>query len=90
MTKQDLATIFGAASSVAELINTRHEIAKARGWKVKPPSKSELMRAALEDPNVLRRPILIGAKGTVIGKDEEALRKLLGVDRPGPAGAGTC
>jgi len=63
---------------VASVINTRHEIAKARGWKDAPPSKAEFTKAVLEENNLLRRPITIRGKRVAIGSDEEGLRALLG------------
>ncbi len=78
LTKAEIERIVGAADSVGELVNTRHAIAKQLGWKAKPPSKSSLVRAALEDANVLRRPILVRGERSVVVKDERAVRDLLG------------
>jgi arsenate reductase-like glutaredoxin family protein len=68
---------------VAAVLNTRHAVAKAHGWKDKPPARATFVSAVLEDPNLLRRPILVdhhGAQGAtvIIGKDEAALKKALG------------
>lgn len=65
-------------ASVAEVLNTRHATAKEEGWKDKPPSKAAFIAAALEDNNLLRRPITIRGKQVVIGLDEAGLKKLLG------------
>jgi arsenate reductase-like glutaredoxin family protein len=50
---------------------------KERGWGTTPPSKADFVRAVLDDPNVLRRPVLIVGKRAVVGKDEAAVRSLL-------------
>jgi arsenate reductase-like glutaredoxin family protein len=63
---------------VAEVLNTRHAVAKERGWKDETPSKTAFIAAAVEDNNLLRRPIVISGKRAVVGKDEATLRKLLG------------
>ena len=71
--KLDAATvkrIVGAAGSVAAVVNKRHEVAKKRGWVERPPSVDELVRAAVADPNVLRRPILVRGKRVLIGYDK--------------------
>jgi arsenate reductase-like glutaredoxin family protein len=78
LTRQELESIIEAAGSVAELVNMRHAAAKQNGWKLRPPSRSTFIKAALEDANVLRRPIVVRGSESVIGNDEAAIRKLLG------------
>lgn len=77
LSRVEIKSIVDTASSLAQLVNTRHAIAKHNGWKAKPPSKTALIRAALEDANVLRRPILMRGKKLVVGKDADAVRDLL-------------
>jgi arsenate reductase-like glutaredoxin family protein len=64
------------AGSVAALINTRHAIAKARGWIDKPPSAQDFARAVVADVNLLRRPILVIGKRVIVGFDKAAYAKL--------------
>jgi arsenate reductase-like glutaredoxin family protein len=59
-----------AVGSLVNLINPRHAVAKERGWAERPPSIDELVRAAAEDPNVIRRPILVRGKTVLIGFDK--------------------
>lgn len=63
---------------VEGVINVRHALAKENGWKAKPPSKGAFVKAALEDNNLLRRPILIEDGSAVVGYDEDAIRALMG------------
>lgn len=77
LTRAEIEEIVSAAPSLADVINTRHAIAKERGWKTKPPAKAELITAALEENNLLRRPVTIHGGRAVIGSDEDALRALL-------------
>ncbi len=77
LTKDEVEEIVSAAPSIADVINTRHAIAKERGWKTTPPAKAALVAAALEENNLLRRPVTIRDGRTVIGSDEAALRALL-------------
>lgn len=60
-----------AAAPVAAVMNTRHERAKAGGWSVAPPDRDTFAAAALAEPNLLRRPILVVERGG-------ALRALVG------------
>ena len=62
---------------VADVLNTRHKVAKENGWKEKAPAKTTFVKAALEEPNLLRRPVLIRGRKAVVGFDEESIRKLL-------------
>jgi len=75
--RAEIVAILSAVSSVGDVVNTRHAIAKENGWKAKPPSKTAFVRAALEDANVMRRPVLVVGKHAVVGKDEDAVRELL-------------
>lgn len=77
LTKAEVEELLSVAPSIADVINTRHAIAKERGWRTTPPSKKDLIAAALEDNNVLRRPVTIRDGRAVIGADEDALRALL-------------
>ena len=62
---------------VADVLNTRHKVAKENGWKEKAPAKTTFVKAALEEPNLLRRPVLIRGRKSVVGFDEDSIRKLL-------------
>lgn len=67
-----------ACGGVAPVLNTRHAVAKANGWKERPPAKGAFVAAALEEPNLLRRPVTVrGARG-VVGRDAAAIEALLG------------
>jgi arsenate reductase-like glutaredoxin family protein len=77
LSRKEIKSIVNTSGSVADLVNTRHAIAKQHGWKAKPPSKTALIRAAVEDVNVLRRPILVRGKRRVVGRDADAVRAFL-------------
>lgn len=79
LTEPEVARIVDIAGSVAAVLNTRHAVTKANGWRDKPPSKAMFVAAALAEPNLLRRPILVSGKQIVVGKDESAVRALLRV-----------
>ena len=60
------------------MLNTRHAIAKENGWKEKAPTPSAFSAAVKEQSNVIRRPILVRDGAAVVGRDEDAIRALLG------------
>lgn len=76
LTKKEIGEILKAVS-VADVLNTRHKVAKAKGWKEKAPSKTVFVQAAVEENNLLRRPILLSGGEAVVGKSEAAIRELL-------------
>jgi arsenate reductase len=78
LTRKELEAIVTAAGSVAAVLNTRHKVAKENGWKDEPPGKAAFVRAALEEPNLLRRPIVVKGGKAVVGRDLDGIRALLG------------
>ncbi len=77
LTRGEVEQIVAAIGSVAAVLNTRHAIAKERGWKDKPPATVTFVSNVLQEPNLLRRPILLKGKRAVVGKDERAFKELL-------------
>ena len=76
LTEATVTAIVAATGSVAAVLNTRHEVAKAKGWGDKPPSVAVFAKAAAAEPNLLRRPILIDGKRVIVGFDRDAYAKL--------------
>ncbi|MBL9015394.1 MAG: hypothetical protein JNL83_14515 [Myxococcales bacterium] len=76
LSEATVKALVAAAGSVAAVLNTRHEIAKAKGWSAKPPSAAEFAAAAAKDMNLLRRPILIDGKQVTVGFDKDVYAKL--------------
>lgn len=76
LTAATVEDIVAKAGSVAAVLNTRHAIAKEKGWAAKPPSPAEFAKAVAKDVNLLRRPILIDGKKVIVGFDKPAYAKL--------------
>jgi arsenate reductase len=74
-TEAELRRIVGDRS-IDEFLNPRSPAFKKRGLGGRKIGKREGTRLILEDPNLLRRPLLIRGKTYVFGLDEEAYRKL--------------
>ncbi len=69
-------SLVAKAGSVAAVLNTRHETAKAKGWGEKPPDAKTFAKAVAKEPNLLKRPILdVGGK-VIVGFDDAAYKKL--------------
>ncbi len=60
-----------------EFLNSRNELYRERGMKDTPPPRGEALRLMSENPNLIRRPILVKGREIVLGFDEEALSGLV-------------
>ncbi len=74
--EKTVRAIIAAAGSVGAVLNTRHAIAKEKGWADKPPDESTFAKAVAKEPNLLRRPILVLGKKLIVGFDKAAYAKL--------------
>jgi arsenate reductase-like glutaredoxin family protein len=52
-------------------LNTKNELYKERNMKEHPPSRAEALKLISENPNLLRRPILVKGGRLVQGFNEE-------------------
>jgi arsenate reductase-like glutaredoxin family protein len=60
-----------------DFLNSRNELYRDRGMKDNPPPRGEALRLMSENPNLIRRPILVKGREIVLGFDEEALSGLV-------------
>lgn len=58
-------------------LNSRNELYRERGMKDNPPSRIEALRLMSENPNLIKRPILVKGREIVLGFDEPALAGLV-------------
>jgi arsenate reductase-like glutaredoxin family protein len=78
-TALDAATVeslVAKAGGVAAVLNTRHAIAKTRGWGENPPDAATFAKAVVTEPNLLRRPIVVAGKRLIVGFDQKAYATL--------------
>jgi arsenate reductase len=59
-----------------EFLNTRNELYREMKMAENPPSPAETIRLMAKNPNLIRRPIVIGGRETVVGFDEKRLLRL--------------
>lgn len=61
-----------------QFLNFRNEIYRERGMKKNPPTREEALQLMSENPNLVRRPLLVKGKAIVIGFDKEAMKEMAG------------
>jgi len=76
LTPEEVATILGDGAMLP-FLNSRHAIFKEGGFASQLPPREELIAMIINEPNLLRRPILRKGSQTVVGFDREAIRSLL-------------
>jgi arsenate reductase-like glutaredoxin family protein len=55
-------------------LNTRNELYRERGMKENPPPRAEALKLMSENPNLIKRPILVKGGEILLGYDEIAER----------------
>ena len=58
-------------------LNPRNELYRERGMKENPPGREEALRLMSENPNLIKRPIVVKGREIVLGFDEQAISSLL-------------
>jgi arsenate reductase (glutaredoxin) len=59
-----------------EFLNPRNEIYRKKNMKENPPSRAEAIRLMCENPNLIRRPVVVAGGRVVLGFDPEEYGKL--------------
>jgi arsenate reductase-like glutaredoxin family protein len=52
-----------------DFLNTRNELYRERGMKENPPTRPEALKLMSENPNLIKRPILVDGEKIVLGSD---------------------
>jgi arsenate reductase-like glutaredoxin family protein len=60
-----------------QFLNSRNEMYRERGMAENPPPREEALRLMSENPNLIKRPIVVQGGEMVLGFDEEKLSKLV-------------
>ncbi len=76
LTEAELDLLIGQRD-YKEFLNPRNELYRAQNMKEHPPSRAEAIQLMAQEPNLIRRPILLRGTQMVLGFDEEAYKKLL-------------
>ena len=52
-----------------EFLNSRNELFRERNMKEAPPARAEALELMSQNPNLIKRPILVDGKRIVLGSD---------------------
>lgn len=59
-----------------QFLNTRNELYRERKMKDRPPTRKEAIRLMAKEPNLIRRPVIVGGGRVVVGFDEDGIAHL--------------
>lgn len=59
-------------------LNSRNELYRERGMKENPPPRQEALRLMSENPNLIKRPVVVKGKKIALGFDEAELKQIVG------------
>lgn len=59
-----------------QFLNPRNELYRQKNMKEHPPSREDAIRMMAEEPNLIRRPVIVGGGRVVLGFDEDGINKL--------------
>jgi arsenate reductase len=62
----ELEQLIGARD-YREFLNTRNELYRERNMKEHPPARAEALKLMSENPNLIKRPILVNGKKITLG-----------------------
>ncbi len=75
LTAEQLDALIGPRNYL-DFLNPRNELYRQRKMKEHPPKRDEALKLMAQEPNLIRRPIVIRGGQMALGFDEDALRKL--------------
>jgi len=59
-----------------EFLNTRNEVYRRNKMKDNPPSRQDALRMMAEEPNLIRRPVILAGGRVVLGFDKDGIARL--------------
>ena len=59
-----------------DFLNSRNELYRERGMKENPPPRAEALKLMSENPNLIKRPILVGEREILLGFDQARFASL--------------
>jgi arsenate reductase-like glutaredoxin family protein len=59
-----------------QFLNARNELYRAKKMKEHPPSREEAVRMMAEEPNLIRRPVIVAGGRVVLGFDKEGIDRI--------------
>ena len=78
----ELQAVLGSASlGPRDVLSTRSKVYKARSEEIDALDDDALLTLMTEEPTLLRRPLVIGTSGHVVGFDRDGLAALAAAER---------
>jgi arsenate reductase len=59
-----------------EFLNTRNELFRRKKMKDNPPTRKEAVRLMAQEPNLIRRPVIVAGGRVVVGFDPDGIARL--------------
>ena len=59
-----------------DFLNTRNELFRRKKMKQNPPTRKEAVRLMAQEPNLIRRPVIVGGGRVVVGFDQDGIARL--------------
>jgi Spx/MgsR family transcriptional regulator len=59
-----------------QFLNTRNELYRRENMKENPPSRKEAIQMMSEEPNLIRRPMIVAGGRVVLGFDKDGIDRL--------------
>lgn len=75
LTVEELDALIGSRD-YRDFLNPRNDMYRERKMKENPPSRDEALKLMVNEPNLIRRPIVIRGGDIVLGFDEAALKDI--------------
>lgn len=76
--RDELVSILDEAGlTPRDVLSKRSKVYRARGPEIDALTEAELVDLMIEEPTLLRRPIVIGPGGVVVGHNAEALSRAI-------------
>ena len=75
MSADELKKLIGPRDH-SEFLNTRNDLYREKKMKEYPPGRSEAIRLMAENPNLIRRPVVLAGGRVVLGFDPEEYSSL--------------
>jgi arsenate reductase (glutaredoxin) len=74
LSPEDLEKLIGGREHT-QFLNTRNELYRRKKMKDHPPSRKEAMRMMADEPNLIRRPVIVAGGRVVLGFDREGIAR---------------
>jgi Spx/MgsR family transcriptional regulator len=75
LSPEELEKLIGSRDHT-EFLNPRNELYRQRNMKENPPDRGEAIRLMAENPNLIRRPVVLDGGRVVLGFDPDEYRSL--------------